>query len=655
MSKKKSSKKKKSKKESVKSIARPATIKSKKKWDWIVVPAVLLITVIAFLPIKNLEFVNWDDPAYVLKNEYIQLTGENIKTAFLAGVHPDYPSGIATNYHPLTMISLMVNHSISGMNPGSYHWTNLIIHLVNVGLSYLFFLLLLGKRHSMIAAIGALIFAIHPLHVESVAWISERKDVLFVMFYLLGLNHYIKYKKESAKSLILVFLFFLLSLLSKPSAVTFPIVLILIDFYLDENYIWKSLMNKIPFLILSIIFGLITLGIQGDVAVGDIDRFSLIEKFSFASYGLSYYMLKFILPTLTSAFHPYPAQGHMPSFISMSPIFVIALIGACLFFFRKNKVVIFGLLFFAINLALTLQFIQVGPSVVSDRYTYLPYHGLILILMTLIVYIKDKKPNLKMGLYAILGLWFAFMMFRTFNQTKVWTNSKVLWNNVLKKYPGCHYAYKGRGEYYYKNNDYTRALSDFDKALERYEGEYLVHSLRGNTLRQMGKNQEAIQSFNKAIALEAEDADLYNNRANAYIRSNQATKAKVDYEKCLSINPNHPEALSNIGAYYFSINDYKSAIEKFTQAIERVPSQPGNYLNRAGIYLSDGQNQKCIDDVNIYLSRTKPEAKAYYYKAMAFEELKEIPQALEQINLAIQLDGKNQDYTETKNRLLAVK
>lgn len=653
MSKKKSSKKNKVQKQNVKKLSKAKPSKDRSGLAWALIPAIIIITIIAFLPIKDLGFVNWDDPAYVLKNEYVQLSAENIKTAFLAGIHPDYPKGIATNYHPLTMISLMINHSISGLEAGSYHWTNLIIHLVNVYLSFLFFLLIIGKENKLLAALGALIFAIHPLHVESVAWISERKDVLFMMFYLLGLNHYLRFKKQKTKSIIPVIGFFVLSLLSKPSAVTFPIVLILIDYLLDSKYEWKSIANKIPFLVLSLIFGFITINIQGDVAVGDIERFNFIEKISFASYGLSYYLVKFLVPTSTTAFHPYPPSGQLPAFISMSPLLVLGLIGSIAYFFRKNKIVVFGVLFFAVNLALTLQFIQVGPSVVSDRYTYLPYHGLILILISFCIYIFKIKPKLKPIVYGVLGLWLSIMLFRTFNQTKVWKDSKVLWNNVLKKYPGCHYAYKGRAEYYYKNNEYKEAMSDIEKAMERYENEFMVQSMRGNVLRQMGNYPEAINALNKAILLKPDEADLYNNRANAFIRANQSNKAKDDYEKCLQLNPNHKEALSNIGAYYFSINDYKSAIEKFTEAIERVPDQPGNYLNRSGVYLSDGQNQKCIDDATTYLSIGKPDVKAFYYMALAHEELNQIAKAIEQIDKAINMDGNNNEYKSVRLRLLS--
>ena len=191
--------------------------------------------------------------------------------------------------------------------------------LINTYLSYLFFILLFGKEQRWLALIGAAIFALHPMHVESVAWVSERKDVMFVMFYLLGLNSYLKHKKEN-KSIVYTYVFFLLSLLSKPSAVTFPIVLILIDYLLDAKIEWKAQLRKIPLFVLSIVFGITTLNIQASQAVGELDRFTIIEKISLASYGLVHYLSKFLIPTSTGSFYPYPSSGGLTSMMTMSPL-----------------------------------------------------------------------------------------------------------------------------------------------------------------------------------------------------------------------------------------------------------------------------------------------------------------------------------------------
>ncbi len=620
----------------------------------ILIPLLLVLTALVFLPIKDLGFVNWDDPDYVTNSAYRALNFDNIKTAFLAGIHPEYPDGLASNYHPLTMISLMVNNSFFGEGAASYHWLNLLIHLANVYLSFVFFHLLLGKKKTWLALLGATIFAIHPMHVESVAWISERKDVLFVMFYLLGLNYYLKGKSDGKSRMVWVYIFFVLSLLSKPSAVTFPVVLVLIDIWKEGRLNVKGLLSKAPLFVLSVIFGLITLSIQGDVAVGDLDKFSLFEKITFGSYGICYYIYKFFLPTATGAYHPYPGSGNLPLFMTICPWLVLIGLGLGGYYFRKNKLVLLGIGFFIVNLLLTLQFVQVGPSAVSDRYTYLSYHGLIILLLFGLGHLTNRYEKSKPLLIGIASLWLVICAYRSYQQTKTWTNGGTLWNNVLQLYPKSHFALKARGEYYYDTGRIDAALSDVTESLKTYDDEYLLHLLHGNILRKKGDGNKALEAYNRALTLEKEDADLYNNRANALLQLNRKQEARNDYEKCLSINPNHQEALSNIGAYYFSIQDYKTAIEKFNQAIERFPKNLDNYLNRAGIYLSDGQYQKSINDVDTYLSKTKATAKAHYIKALAYEELKNIPVAKVEITKAFQMEPSNEDYKAAHQRISAM-
>ena len=317
-------KKKNSKKKSTSKSSGNKEAVNKGLFNYLPIFGVLILTLLIFLPIRNAEFTNWDDQTYVTENPYIM--SMEVKTFFMSGIHSDYPDGIAYNYHPLTMLSLAANYKMSGLNPSSYHWTNLLFHLLNVFLVFYFLRLVLGKKTHYLAAFGALLFAIHPLHVESVAWVSERKDVLFCFFYLLGLISYMGVLKKKS-SWILVSLFFIGSLLSKPSAVTFPIALIFLDYAFAKKWEWNRIINKIPLIALSILFGLITISIQGDVAVGDFEKYSILQRLGFASFGLVHYVAHFIFPIHPTTFYPYPPQSQStPLMIKLAPIAVMLLL-----------------------------------------------------------------------------------------------------------------------------------------------------------------------------------------------------------------------------------------------------------------------------------------------------------------------------------------
>jgi len=623
--------------------------------SWAYIGIVLLITVLCYIPIKDADFVNWDDQDYVTENPYIQeVSGDNITTIFLSGIHPDYPDGIASNYHPFTFITLMANFAMTGMDASSYHWTNLIFHLLNTFLLWQFFRLLFGKQHVLLASIGALVFAIHPMHVESVAWISERKDVLFTMFYLLGLNHYIKHKQGSRKSLIPVYLYFIASLLSKPSAVIFPVILVLIDYLLDDSFDIMKQLKKAPFFILSVIFGLITISIQTE-AVGDLSKYTFIQKIMFGSYGSVYYILNFLLPIELATFHPYPKAEGIPWFISFAPLAFIALL-AIIFFTRKYKWILFGIGFYFANIILTLQFIQVGPSLVSDRYTYVSYIGLIVILLyaihTYILKKGAKFSSLKLPVLCGIGLWIAYLSVKSYQQTKTWKDGQVLWTTVLKKFPGSTFALRGRGSYHMRKQEFEQALIDFEAADKISDDHYDTKLKIGLIHRNLKSYDKALNYLNAALALDPEDPDAYNNRGNVYFNLKQYDKALKDYKMSLEKDPEYIEGHANMGAYHFTMKDYLKSAESYTQAIKYGPGKASSYLNRSVTYLYSKQYEETLVDVDRYL-RMKPEdPNAHYYGALALENLKRYPEAKSYVDQALRYKPSDKNYDDTQKRIL---
>ncbi|MGB0932103.1 MAG: hypothetical protein ACPGVB_15070, partial [Chitinophagales bacterium] len=313
----------------------------KRYYPWILVAAIA--TFITYIPALDNEFLNWDDPIYVTQNSLVlgDWSVEKLKGIF---VEP-----VGGNYHPITVLSLALDHTIFGRSAFAFHTINILLHVINVVLLFLFiFLFTRGKP--IVAFIVAILFGLHPMHVESVAWISERKDVLYVLFFLAGLITYLQYlfsKKSGYYFATLIF--FVLSVFSKPAAVVFPIVLILIDMYLYKHWRPKMLVNKIVFLIISIVVGLLTIQAQ-DQANAFTDIGTLSNRFFFACYGFNTYLAKLFVPIRLSALYPYPLEMHLkqtlPFIFLISPVISFLIVALTIYSVKYfKKVVLWGVVF----------------------------------------------------------------------------------------------------------------------------------------------------------------------------------------------------------------------------------------------------------------------------------------------------------------------
>ena len=502
---------------------------------------VLIITFIAYFPSINNDFTTWDDQGYITQNFSLKtnsLTDYFKKDRYVMG-----------KYHPLTMISYAIEYSIVGLNPKQYHLDNFILHLLNTALVFLFSYLLSGWQ---IAAFVAVLFGIHPMHVESVAWISERKDVLYSFFYLTSIIFYVYYLKNKKKVFYAAtFLLFILSLLSKGQAVTLPITLLLIDYFYQNNFSIKNILNKIPFLILSLFFGIIAIFAQqleipvhshlstiNKIHVIDYSFFEKmihfanlgIQRICFASYGLLAYIYKLFLPINLSCFYPYPKKVDeiLPVIFYLAPIILVGIFVLIFLKCRKNKVVVLGSLFFVATIFPVLQLLPVGSSIISDRYSYIPSIGLFFIIAQVIIYFSGyKMENGKLVestffkqlffnrkiLLAILLFSISLYGYMGNQRCKIWKDSETLYTNVLENYPDVYYiqyklgkVYFDEGEKYFKNNNADASKIYFQKAIQHFKistdlnpkftnawfGLYLTHS-------KLGMNDLAKSEMDSAI------------------------------------------------------------------------------------------------------------------------------------------------------------
>ena len=573
----------------------PAPKKLKKQKDYSLLPwffLVAVLTAVCLWPMLKNEFTNWDDEFYVVNNQLLR--GPDWKGIF--------SKQVLGNYHPLTILSYAFNFAISGLDPFSYLLVNYLFHIVNTLLVFYFIWNISGKN-KFIAAFVAIVFGIHPMHVESVAWVAERKDVLYTFFFLLSLIQYwIFLTKAKKKNLVFCFVFFVLSLLSKPAAIVLPFVLFLLDYWYGQS-LKKNIVFKIPFFVLSIVFGVITVSIQSSSAMAGLSIFSITDRLFFACYVLMTYFVRFFVPYPLSAFHPFPITNFAGWPIYLSPIFVVALLGA-LWFFRKNKIVVFGIFFYVINLLLVLQIISIGLTIVSERYTYVPYIGLAFMFAMLVRRIKVVPQKLSLVIGAVFIIAFGII---TFQRTKVWKNSGTLWTDALKTYPRAPYARTNRANYLSKlalrpdqkqfaDSIYKVAFEDCAVALSVRANHAPAFEYRGLMYSDRQQFKEALADANELIRLKPNYRIGYDLRATCYYKLNEPEKALADYTKCVEIKPDDHRSINNRGSIYMnSFKKYNEALSEFNTAIN-LSSQASYILNRSICYYKMGNIQKAKED-----------------------------------------------------------
>ena len=594
----------------------------KERLIWLV--ASIVLALIIFVPSLQNDFVNWDDQLYVFENPLItDLTGNFARMI----IEP-----VAGNYHPVTVISLAIDYSIAGLNASQYHLSSLIIHLFNIGLVFWLVYLLTGKN-TFIAGFGALFFAIHPMHVEAVSWVSSRKDVLYTSFFLLSLITYLKYL--SGRSWVLLgasLVLFVLSCAAKPAAVVLPLVLLLIDYFQARPLNLKLALEKAPYFAISLAFGLLTIGAQSEGgAVGDFETYTIGQRLLFACYGPMMYLAKAVVPMQLSSFYSYPRLSEgLPYVYYVGPVAALLFAGV-LVYFRRERIVVFSLLFFIVNLLLVLQFFTVGSAIMADRYTYIPYISLYLLLGWGLDQLMQKQPKLKIPVLAGIAAIAIVYSFIAYQRTKVWKNGETLWTDVINKEPHSrNYAaladyykderifdkalanytqaislrpdkydhYGDRGTMYFQMQNYPAAIEDFKIALQLKPDAYKVHRNLGSAYGASGNYNQSLVHFNKALELEPGFDEALLDRGNLYIYMQNYDAAIADFNAYLATNPVVPsfKVYNGLGVSLYYKNDCQQAVFYYTKALEVNPQDAQTYFNRSACYSNLGNKQQALTD-----------------------------------------------------------
>jgi protein O-mannosyl-transferase len=626
--------------------------------NWLPIVAVLIVTFFAFLPTFQNDFVNWDDDVNILKNKNLNsFTFQNIVNIFT--------SNIMGGYNPLPIFTFAIEKALIGTDSLAtlIHADNLILHLVNVFLVYRLVGLMGFSRWS--ALVVALLFGIHPMRVESVAWATERKDVLFGLFYFASLIQYTKYLKSDTYSMtkglmnrhfLWAFALFVLALFSKVQAVSLPLSMLAMDYYFKRPLNFKLLLEKTHFFLGSLAMGLGTIMLlKAEKTINDnVLSYSFIEKIVIGFYTYMVYLGKFIYPWQMLPLYPFPKT--IEAVYYATSLFFIASVVAIWYAYRKGwSKLVFGWMFFIVNYIFVSQIVQAGQGYLADRFTYIPYFGFFVILAAFTegVLFKttgdseqvtggfganvDWKIKLGFAAYAL------FLFFMTYNQVKIWKDGEALWTHTINHDSSVPTAFQNRALIHRDRKKYAETLADLNMALS-IKPSATSYNSRGKTYFDMNKPAEALADYNSALRLDTNLIEAWANRGAVYGQLNKLDSAMMDLSKALSMDSVNVNALVNRGAALGAIGRKDEAIRDLTRVIELDPTQFNAIINRSLTYREIGKFDLALADCDLYLKIKKDNPNIWIDRAMLKRQMNRCAEALADFEEAIKINSFNGYY-----------
>ncbi|MDB6016914.1 MAG: Tetratricopeptide 2 repeat protein [Pedosphaera sp.] len=549
---------------------------------WLICLALFLGSLAVYARVGGFEFVDYDDPAYVIENPRVAggFTLDNIIWAFTTGYN--------SNWHPLTWLSHMLDFQLYGLFAGGHHLTNLLLHITNA-------LLLFGILHRMTGAMWrsglvAALFAWHPLHVESVAWISERKDVLSTFFWLLTMAAYLRYvTKPTPRRYLLTLLFFTLGLMSKPMVVTLPFVLLLLDFWplqriadfglslnagknakASTQPLLRLIVEKIPFFILTVAASVATFIAQqrGGAMVGSQ---TLSERAANALISYIRYLRKMIWPTDLAVFYPH-LQNWTALEVTGAILLLLGVTIAVIGGRRRQPWLLVGWLWFLGTLVPVIGLVQVGMQSMADRYTYVPLIGIFIMLAWGLNDLTQRWPQyFRMALSAGTALILAACLALTWFQVGHWRNSLTLFNHALKVTPNNFIAHQCLGVALGRLDRYDEAADHFNAALQIEPRTYASLFGLGITRAVQGRTQEAVDNFEATLRVRPDFYLAHLNLAEALATQGKLPEAINHYKECLRLDPNSVEAHSSLALILVRLGALPEAVDQFKGALRLEP------------------------------------------------------------------------------------
>jgi len=584
----------------------------------------IVATFAVFRHVQNHAFLNFDDHAYVTENRHVQsgLTLEGVTWAFTT-TH-------AANWHPLTWLSHMLDCQLYGLNPGGHHFTNLVFHIASTLLLFLALKRMTGAlwRSGFVAAL----FALHPLHVESVAWVAERKDVLSAFFWMLTMWTYIRYiERPKLNRYLLVLLSFALGLLSKPMLVTLPFVLLLLDYWPlrrfqlrqssgnpkspiskpmnpgdQKSIALRLIREKTPFFVLCAASSILTIfAQQKGRAIVSLGYYPLGSRIANALVSYVSYIEKMIWPRHLAVFYPYqemlPLWKVVGSGLLLVGVSVLAIRAA-----RRCPSLMVGWLWYLGTLVPVIGLVQVGGQAMADRYTYVPLIGLFIMIVWSVPDILAGWRHRRVILSVSGGLLLSLLMIVTNLQVKHWENDITLFEHSLDVTSNNYLSHTTLGLALGRQEKIQEAIDHFAESLRIKPNYAETHNGMGIALAHQGRYQEAVDHFTESLRIKPDFAEVYNNLGALFLRQGKNEEAIVYFKEALRIKPDYAEVHNNLGTLLSRQGKNQEAIAQFAEALRLKPDYAEVHINLGLAYLMTGDKASALEEYKI-LKKLNPD------------------------------------------------
>lgn len=593
-------------------------MKSGKYRDILVFTAIACSIAASFFPLFYAGFLDWDDLDYVSNNPSVHsFSFTNIKAFF--------STSYLGNYHPLTMLSYLLDYAAGNGQAFVFHITNVLLHVFN---SWLVYVLVksISDRIS-IPIIAALLFAVHPLSVESVGWIAERKNLLYTLFFLIAAVYYLKYLTTAHKKFYwLCLLCFMLSLLSKGQAVTLPLTLVALSWIIKKQFFNKQLLlGLLPFFALSIVFGIIAvLSQQKGGYVNTTINTTVIEKISVAAYSYISYILKTLFPVNLSPFYPFPKTLNPALLLYLIP--VVGIVYLFVYAVKKQRYVLSALIFiYTSNIIFVIQVLPLGGFIYADRYTYIPS----ICVCILVAFLICRLLHSKYKFFAIITcvLIFTTISVMTFNRSISFIDTNSFLNAILSKYPDDEVTLNSMAASFLKKGDqaapgkaktyYEIALSYSNKATQADSGYFQAYFNKGLIYNKLNRREKALTSFQKCVSLEPNYYEAYYGIAQLMIAQNLYDKALQNLNKVIALKSDYKQAYYLRGVCFAFLKQHAEAISSYNKAQELGLSSELLLTNRAITYGETGNFHKAIIDLDNAIRINPRAAQCFYLRGIA--------------------------------------
>jgi protein O-mannosyl-transferase len=557
----------------------------RERGHWFVAAAIALLAIALYLPVAEFGYINYDDHRYVSDNERIDngLTSDNIRWAFTTFE--------LANWHPLTWLSYMLDAQLFGpKQPGASHVVNVVLHALNAAM----LLIVLRRLTSSLwrSALVAALFAVHPLHVESVVWISERKDVLSTAFGLIAILFYARYARSRRMwDFALTVLGLALSLLAKPMLVTMPVLLLMLDYWPLQRFqtrreFTRLIIEKWPLILLCALSCIVTVIAQNaGGALRNFTHFPLEARIQNAIVCYGIYLWQTVWPASLAVFYPHPGSWSLGPMIG-SALVLALLTFIALKFRRRHPHLLFGWMWFLISLVPVIGLVQVGGQAHADRYTYIPLIGI----FVMIAWSLPAMPRAaRFGSVVLSVVVLSALIFQTRIQMRYWRDDRTLAEHTLRVTGDNEIAHLMLGNVNLDEGDFSRAAHHFESATRRQPNWADAYNNLGNAAAYLGDTTRAMNAYQRALALEPGLADAHYNYGVLLHSLNLQDQAITELNAAIELDPHHHSALVQLGAVLRHMGRLDEAMARLETAVALRPDDPIALMNLADVQAKLGK------------------------------------------------------------------